>query len=221
MEKLLLPILIPLIIFSMMMLLLVFKRKKERERTEAMQILAGQLGWTFAASAPLDCFSGAERFPIFNQGNSKEITNLMYGDAKGIKTVVFDYLYILGSGKNRRRIYQTIVYLEPANLALPYFSIRHKDVFHKPISVVGSQDINFGQRPEFSKHYVLRGPDEPAIRSAVSDALLSFYESNSGICTDAGGKRLFVYRSAYRCQPAEVQGDIGLSLNLLSLLPQS
>jgi hypothetical protein len=88
----------------------------------------------------------------------------------------------------------------------------------KMLSAFGYQDIDFGQRPEFSRQFILRGPDEAAIRQLFSDRLLSFYESYPGTCTDAGGSQLFVYRSGYRFQPQEVQSFVGLALQIMNLL---
>jgi len=97
----------------------------------------------------------------------------MYGQAGGIKTAVFDYLYITGSGRSTVRHFQTVVYLEPANLALPYFSLRPEGWMTKVLSAFGYQDIDFGQRPEFSRQYILRGQDEPAIRQTFNESVLS------------------------------------------------
>ena len=142
----------------------------------------------------------------------------MYGEASGIKTAVFDYFYITGSGRSAARHYQTVVYLEPANLALPYFSLRPEGLMSKVLSAFGYQDIDFGQRPEFSRQYILRGQDEPAIRQTFNDAVLSFYESYPGTCTDVGGNQLFLFRVGYEFQPQEIQSYIGLALQVAKLL---
>ena len=144
---------------------------------------------------------------------------MLYGEASGIKAVVFDFVYVLGSGKNSRTCAQTMVYLEPGNISLPYFSLRSERFAHKIWAAFGYQDIDFGNRPTFNSQYLLRGPDEQAIRKMFNDSLLSFYEMNPGTCTDGGGNRLFVYRENYRCEPQQIQPFIGLALSVLNLLP--
>jgi hypothetical protein len=89
----------------------------------------------------------------------------------------------------------------------------------KIFTAFGYQDIDFGQRPEFSKRYILRGPDEPAIRRTFNDGLLSFYENYSGTSTDGGGNQLFLFRGGHRFQPQEIQSYVGLGLRLLNLFP--
>ena len=208
------------LIIGVIVVVAVYSWQKDKERTRVLQATATQLGWSFVASAPLNMIAGLERFALFNSGQGRRITNFMYGEASGIKAAVFDYAYTTGSGKNRQTHYQSVVYLEPGNLNLPYFSLRPEGLLYKIFTAFGYQDIDFGQRPEFSRQYILRGQDEQAIRRTFNDGLLSFYESYPGTCTDGGGNQLFVYRGGYRFQPQEIQSYVGLGLNVLNLLPR-
>jgi hypothetical protein len=217
---LLFPFVILTVVIGLFIVIGVYSWQKEKERTRQLQLTASQLGWSFAASAPLGMIAGLEHFDLFNSGQGKRITNFMYGEASGIKAAVFDYAYTTGSGRNRQTHYQSVVYLEPSYLSLPYFSLRPEGVIYKILTAFGYQDIDFGQRPEFSKQYILRGPDEPAIRRAFNDGLLSFYEAYPGTCTDGGGNQLFVYRGGYRFQPHEIQTYVGLGLKVLNLFPR-
>lgn len=198
--------------------LIIYNNKKEKERTQAMQATAAQLGWQFASVAPWNMIPWLDRFGLFSQGHSKQIKNFMYGEAEGVKAAVFDYVYVVGSGKNRSTYFQSVVYLEPQDVTLPVFSLRPEGLIQKMLSALGYQDIDFGQRPEFSRQYILRGQDEPAIRAAFGDRLLDFYEGYPGTCTDAGGSQLFVFRSGYRFQPQEVQSFVGLALQIMKHL---
>jgi hypothetical protein len=214
------PIVILTVIIGLFVIIAVYSWQKDKERTRVLQATAGQLGWSFAASAPLNMIPGLERFALFNQGRCKEIKNFMYGEASGIKAAVFDYVYVTGYGKNRQTHAQSIVYLEPTYLSLPYFSLRPENVLLKIFTAFGYQDIDFGQRPEFSRQYILRGQDEAAIRRTFNDGLLSFYETYPGTCTDGGGNQLFVYRGGYRFQPHEIQSYVGLGLGVANLFPR-
>jgi len=173
--------------------------------------------------------------PLFKQGTTQSRThspsagfiNKEWTWLKGkstaalhTKAAVFDYIFTTGSGKNSATFYQSVVYLEPANLNLPYFSLRPEGIMSKVYSAFGYQDIDFGQRPEFSRQYLLRGQDEQAIRRTFNDGLLSFYESYPGTCTDGGGNQLFIYRGGYRLQPQEIRPYVGLGLEVLNLLPR-
>ena len=200
--------------------LIIYNKRKERERTQALQQLAATLGWSFAADAPLTQIAWLDRFTLFSQGRSRQIKNFMYGQAQGVKAAVFDYIYVTGSGKSQQTHYQTVVYLEPLNVALPMFSLRPETLFHRMLSAFGYQDIDFGQRPEFSKQYILRGQNELAIRQTFNDRVLSFFEGYAGTCVDAGGNQLFIYRAGERFQPPEIEGYVGLGLQAMNLLKQ-
>src|ERR1700730_2427008 len=109
----------------------IYSWQKEKERTRQLQLTASQLGWSFAASAPLNMIAGLERFALFNQGHSKQINNFMYGEASGTKAAVFDYVYVVGYGKNRQTHYQSVVYLETVSLSISHFSLRPEGILYK------------------------------------------------------------------------------------------
>ena len=218
---LLFPVVILTVVIGLFVVIGVYTWQKEKERTRVLQMTAVQLGWSFAATAPLNMIAGLERFALFSQGQSRQLKNFMYGEATGIKAAVFDYSYVTGSGKNRQTHAQSVVYLEAPYLSIPYFSLRPENFLLKIFTAFGYQDIDFGQRPEFSRQYILRGQDEQAIRRTFNDGLLSFYETYSGTSTDGGGNQLFIYRGGYRFQPAEIQSYVGLALNVVTLLPRN
>jgi hypothetical protein len=215
-------VLITLVFFVLLIglgvFLVIYNNKKEKERTQALQLSAAQLGWSFAPTAPMNMIAGLDRFTLFSQGHSKQIKNFMYGEASGVKAAVFDYVYTVGGGKNSHTYFQSVVYLEPGNLRVPFFSLRSEGIMSKVLSAFGYQDIDFGQRPEFSRQYILRGQDEMAIRQTFNDRLLAFCESYGGTCMDAGGNQLFVFRGGHRLQPQEIEGYVGVGLQILKLL---
>lgn len=220
----LLPVLAPVLFFfviiAIVAVVFLFQRKRARERMQALQIVANQLVWNFSADAPLNMIAGLDGFGLFNQGHSKRIKNFMYGEANGVKSAVFDYIYVTGYGRNSQTHYQTVVYLEPANLRVPFFSLRPEGFFTKFLTAFGYQDIDFGQRPEFSKRYLLRGQDEQGIRQTFNDGLLSFFESYPGTSVDAGGNQMFIFRAGQRLQPQEIQPYVALALNVVNLCPR-
>jgi carbonic anhydrase len=192
----------------------IIDRKREQERTRQMVNVAGLLGWQFAEVAGLNWIPNLEQFALFSQGHSKRISNAIYGEIDGVKAAVFDYHYVVGHGKHSSTFNQSVVYFEPRNLNLPPFSLRPEHTFHKIISAFGYQDIDFGNRPDFSNKYLLRGPDELAVRTIFSDALLGFYEMNEGTSTDAGGNQLFIFQQNSRPSPHETQAFLNWGLQL-------
>jgi len=206
------------LLIGVYILLVIYNNKKEKERTQALQQAAGRLALSFTPATEMTVIPGLDGFPLFGEGHGKKIRNFMYGEAQGVKTAVFDYVYTTGNGKSSQTYYQTVVYLEPANLSLPAFSLRPENFMHKMLSALGYQDIDFGQRPGFSSQYILRGPDELAIRQAFNDRALAWFESYPNTSVDAAGNQFFVFRAGYRCGPSEIEGHVGLGLQIMNLL---
>ncbi len=191
-----------------------YAKRLERERTMGLKSSATMLGWQFAAESPLDYFPNLNAFPLFSEGHTKQIKNLMYGERNGVKAALFDYVYVVGHGKHRHTHYQSVAYFEPRDLSVPFFSLRPENVWHKLTTVLGYQDIDFSNRPTFSSAYLLRGPEEQAIRNAFDDELLGFYETNPGISTDGGGNQLFIFRPGHRTPPLEARSFVDLASRL-------
>jgi hypothetical protein len=205
------------VVIAAVIVVVVIQIKRGKQRTLELQSAATLLGWQFAQNAPINWIPNLGNFGLFAQGHSKLISNAMYGEIDGVKAALFDYKYTVGHGKNQSTHRQTVVYFELHNLNLPFFSLRPEGVFHKLIAVFGYQDIDFGNRPEFSKRYLLRGPDEQAVRNAFSDAALGFYEMHQGTSTDGGGNQLFIFRHNTRTPAHETQALINWALGIKNL----
>jgi hypothetical protein len=127
------------ITFAAVLLLVLYRKKQEKKRTQQLAIIASQLHWNFAGTAPLNMIAGLDRFTLFDDGHDKAIRNFMYGEASGVKAAVFDYIYVTGYGKNSQTHYQSVVYLEPDGLALPYFSLRPENFFNRIAQHLGTR----------------------------------------------------------------------------------
>jgi carbonic anhydrase len=193
------------------------QKKNEQQRTQALQSTAEALDWDFEPAVQANSIAGIERLALFDLGDDNQIKNLMYAEVDGVSTTVFDYVYTVGV-KRPTTFFQTVVLFEPEGQSFPEFVLRPEGAFDKMFSAFGYQDIDFDGRPEFSRQYILRGEDEPAIRRIFNDEMLSFYESNPGTFTDAGDNQLFVYRAHHRLAPEEIESYIEIGLQILSLM---
>jgi hypothetical protein len=206
-----------ILIIALIVGIYVYNSKKEKERTLAMHQAARQMGWDFAPVAELAMIPHTGYFNLFNQGHSKSIKNMIYGQINGTKAAIFDYRYTVGHGKHSHTYNQSVLYFESPKLQLPMFTLSPENFIHKFISALGYQDIDFGNRPEFSKKYLLRGQDEQSIRRAFQEQALAFYEANQGLHTEGGGSQLFVYRLSHRVPP--MQAGQYLQWGAASVLP--
>jgi hypothetical protein len=205
------------VVVAVVVLLVMYGKKKAAERRAAMQQAAGILGWAFVADAPLSMIPGIEQHHLFSQGHSKKIYNMMYGMVDGARAAIFDYVYTVGHGKHQQTFNQSVVYFQSNGLNLPSFSLRPEGFGHKLISAFGYQDIDFANRPTFSAKYLLRGPDEQAIRHTFQDHVLAYYENNLKLSTDGAGNEIFFYRQHVRVEPAAVRPFLDWGLQMLNL----
>jgi hypothetical protein len=176
-------------------------RRAEQKRRQALRQLAEQLGLEFAEEAGELTSSEFARFHLFKQGRGRRASNLMRGRVGRDEVLLFDYRYVIGSGKNRRTVRQSVAAFSLGPLTLPDFELRPESLFHKIGAAFGYQDIDFPDYPSFSSHYLVRGKDEPAVRGLLDGTVIESVQAAKGICIEGGGSWLVVYRAGRRVDP--------------------
>ncbi len=168
-----------------------FSRLQARKRRNALQALAQRYGYTFVATpVGYQPYPGFD-FRLFNVGRAKQQRNALSKTlSDGTQITLFDYQYTTGSGRRRAIHYQTVFAALGPDLALPSFRIDPEiGLAHSIGKVFGLKDINFERYPKFSKLYLLRGDDEPRIRTYFHGGILQWFEQHPGYCAE-GQSRL-------------------------------
>lgn len=177
----------------------VLTRRAERQRREGFQQLAGQFGMEFMDGASERMPFDSERLHLFRQGHSRRVGGCLRDTRGRETTLLLDYQYVIGHGKHRQMHRQTVaVFSLGPRPVLPPFELRPENVFHKIGAAFGYQDIDFAMYPGFSKHYLVRGPDEQAIRDAFDESLITAVENTPGISIECDGEWLVIYRAGKR-----------------------
>ena len=192
----------------------------DKKRREALRALAGELGFTFLrtdAELP-DRLAGLQ---LFKRGRSRRATNVLEGTAQGIEVALFDYQYTTGSGKNSHTYRQTVIAFWSQMLNLPDFELHPQNIFHSIAKVFGYQDIDFDANPGFSRHYLLRGSFEAAVRAAFDDQVRSWYESHPGVSTEGAGDCVVFYGSGRRLRPQKWRGFMQQGFEVFALFARS
>lgn len=191
--------------------------RMDKKRTEAMRQAALALGFTFAER---DDAVLAHGFPAFDRGHSRRAKNVMTGQTGGRPVTLLDHQYTIRSGKNSTTHRQTVAVFE--NLGgLPDFSLEPENVFHKIATALGYQDIDFDEHPEFSRHYLLRGADEAAIRAVFNADLLAFLSQEHGWTVQSVGGAVAVLRASKRCDPGQAPAFLADCLRIASKLSRA
>lgn len=190
----------------------------ERRRSEKIQAIASGLGLTFRrkpTAADKLLITGCS---IGNAGHSREVANILEAaQSAELKITLFEYAYTIGYGKSAQRYNQTVTRMQTPVLNLPAFALYPETIFSKLGKLFGGADINFPEAPQFSKKYILRGPDEAAIRALFTPAILQYFEQRQALTVDAAGDTLFVHRSNRRVKPDELESHIAEAKNVLAL----
>lgn len=194
-----------------------FRYRMQKNRAEALARVAGELRLVFTPEGDETVMSEHSALHLFSQGHSKKIRNLMRGTVRDSNVAIFDYQYTVGGGKNQHTWSQTVISLQPHGRNLPAFTMRPENVFHKLGSMMGYQDIDFESNPVFSKMYLLRGLDDAAIRSVFTSRVLMFFESEPGLCVEADGRKLIVYRHSARAKPEVLRESVEKGVQIAGL----
>ena len=177
----------------------------EKRRTEKMQALAAEIGLQFYPSGDPSLLNAIGELRLFDRGRRRKSTNMFRGQTEDVDLAIFGYQFTTGHGKNQRTHRQTVVSFQSPQLTLPEFELRPEHLFHRIGQAFGYQDIDFESHPVFSKRYLLRGPNEAAIRSLFNSHVLEFFEATQGVSLEAKDNRLIYYRSGKRIKPEEVR----------------
>jgi hypothetical protein len=178
----------------------------EKKRTAALFDVALRMGLTFEAKVSDEEAATLGSFHLFQRGHARKGKNLMRGKAGGAEVVVLDYQYTTGGGKNSQTFRQTVaIFPGVATAGRPDFTLGPEHWWSKIGALFGQKDINFEASEGFSKHYLLKGPDEAAIRALFGAEALGFFAQHQGWSVESAAGALAVYRGNKRCRPEEFQ----------------
>jgi hypothetical protein len=179
----------------------------EKKRTAALADVALRLGFSFEPKVSNEEAATLGSFHLFKIGRGRRGKNLMRGKSDGAEAIVLDYQYTTGSGKNSHTYSQTVAIYpgEAGAAALPDFTLGPEHWWDRVGEIFGHHDINFEASPEFSKNYLLKGPDEAAIRTLFGAEPLGFFAQHQGWSVEAAAGSLVVYHSGRRAKPEEMQ----------------
>jgi hypothetical protein len=195
----LLPVAIPLGVASV---LIVFHlvRRHERERSETLRNFARGGGFEFAAQGDLAGFPTH----LLKHGRRRRMRNVMTRTDPDGETLVFDHEYLRQAGKNSSWDRETVYCARRDRRSLPVFQLRPENVLDRIASALGWKDIDFDSRPDFSRMYLLRGPDDAAIRQVFGVEPLAFLEKHPGWHVEGEAGWVAVYRKDRRVAPDSI-----------------
>lgn len=189
----------------------------EKKRTSKLRMIAQGLGLDFAEEDVLTLIPGYEDFSLMSKGHGRKIINRMSGVSAYGEPVLFGYKYTTGSGKNSSTYSQTVAWIR-FKRALPDFEMKPENLLHKIADVIGYPDIDFRDRPGFSKQYHLKGDDASGeLSSLFSHLVTGYFEEHEGLCIEVRGTNMLIYFNNRRIKVDEIPVFYKQARNIYSL----
>jgi hypothetical protein len=177
-----------------------------RKRKVALFDVALRMGFRFEQKVPDAELESLGPFHLFERGHGRRAENMMRGKSGDAEVVLLDYRYTTGAGKSSQTHAQTVAIFSGAAAAVsPDFTLGPEHWWDKIGQILGEQDIGFTANEEFSKHYLLRGPNEAAIRSAFGAEALGFFAQDQGWSVESAAGALAVFRANTLSAPEAFQ----------------
>lgn len=183
--------------------------------------LANKLNFAFHEEDSYGLLSQLGDFKLFQEGHSKEIKRIIrrQDGLMEFDISIFDYSYKKwGSSSSNAVQYQTVFFLQSAQLGLPELQLKPETLAHKIGELVGFTDIDFVRFPKFSGQYRLTGDDEEYIRHHFTDEVLNYFTINKGWSMEGLGFYLLFYRKGMLIPSAQIEEFYTRGLEIYRLM---
>lgn len=189
----------------------------KNKRREGVAAFASDLSLEYRSLSFPEDLGITVPFHLFSLGRSQEINNIVVADTQDTVAVMFDYKYVVGSGKNSATHRLSVVFFSSKLLNTPEFTMRPERWFHRLGQVFGITDIDFQSHPIFSSQFLLQASDENALRSWMSMNRLTALEKYKDICIESMGSECLVYKTTL-IPPRNLRAWLEESFAIFSIL---
>jgi hypothetical protein len=187
--------------------------KRAKQRRADLQQLANEFGLSFYEKDSFGLGTQLQAFKLFRpergirwKGRSNRITNVMRGQVDGTDVYLFDYTYIVHTGKSSHAVRQTVFFANDKDLHLPDFRLKPENWWHKILAKTGAgRDINFEETPDFSRRFWLTGEIEDLIREKFNPELQRFLAARPPIHLEGSNYYLIGYKPGKALNADEAQ----------------
>jgi hypothetical protein len=192
----------------------------DKKRRQQWLEVASALGFESLPIYPgeLDGIVGSSQ--LMSTGRQRAWTNIFKKQVDSLGVILCDYRYTIGSGKNSTTWQQTVILFCSPSINAPRFEIKPEGWLHKVGELVGFQDIDFVECPEFSKKYLLTGNDETAIRDFLRPEILQLLVGFKNLCLEIRpGSQMFWF-DRKRISPAEFNMALEQAFSIYTAMTQ-
>ena len=207
------------VLFLLIIILIVWiSNASGKKRAKALNHVASSLNLEFKDIADNSMMALFREFALFSNAVYPLGSGVMVGAFKEIYIIIADYKFRVSG--TRLIPAQTIIIINSDSLQLPSFTLQPERLVQKINLAVGYEkiDIDFDSHPDFSKRYLLQGPDEEKIRKFFKPEIIAYFEQHSRLCAEGDGNALLVFKQEHIVPPEEFRSFINKALELYDLL---
>lgn len=191
-----------LVVIAFVAWIVILSNRKNKERGEALEQGMMRFGLSFHADSDQSAGKLLAPHPLGKCGSPKGATKVGRGNYHDHEVVIFEYTYMIHTGKSSHAVRQTVVILKNEQ-NFPDLDMGSESFFDRFKEYFGAQDIDFSSNPGFSRKYRLRGDDEYAICDLFRPQVLEYFENHDKIQLDIKGDQILIYQPGKYCKSAE------------------
>lgn len=189
----------------------------EKQRSASYQVLANQLNLKYEPQNEFGLIKQLSDFGLFKIGSSQKILNVLIEKTFDSENYLFDYQYVVSTGKSAVRFEQTVFFINSKQLSLPQFVQKPETFFTKLMAYLGFDDIDFVKFPEYSDKFHLKGEYEEVIRFYFSEELLQLLSDQKSINMEAMNYYLILYHQNKLIHTSDLKAFRNLGMMLYNL----
>jgi len=200
------------------------RRKYAALRQVEMADLARQNGLVFQEQDMLGLARQLQKFDLFHRersgwGRKGKISNVMRGKVGDTDVYLFDYTYVISTGKSARIVAQTVFFADDKKWDLPDFCLKPENWWHKLMTALNvDKDINFQEHPDFSEKFRLTGELDDLIRSKFGPELREFLSARPPAHLEGCNYYMIAYKPGKRVKQEDAQDFFDHCCRLTELL---
>ncbi|MBN2125060.1 MAG: hypothetical protein JW821_12250 [Deltaproteobacteria bacterium] len=183
-----------------------------RRRAKGLREAAAMLGFSYAPRGDGSVERDFGRIPLFQQGTRRTESNVIRQVMAGSTITILDLEWERNEGDGGSETSsQTVACFQSQDLDLPFFVCRPEGALDRVLGervhslLGGYRDIDFEDRPGFSRKYLLYGKDESAVRALfAAPGLIDFLLELEGVTLEGNGDGVVVYRERRIVPPQDI-----------------
>lgn len=203
--------------------------KQEKERTDAMGLLAQRMRWVFAGRAKDHGFDGRYgQFACFQRGHSRYAHNQLRGMmtvwGREVEAQAGDFHYKITrrNGKTTSTTTYRFSYFLvklPWGARVPSLALRTEGFMDKLAGAIGFEDIDF-ESAEFSRRYHVRSSDRKFAFDVLHPRMIDWMLEAEPPAFEVTGGVLLLVSGGERWEPGEFQRMAGWAEAFLGRWPE-